>query len=76
MHPIFTKISSAFVYGPLTNEELATITVARSQVPEPDGWYVGVQMELPHLVDKKIFKWVPPVLEQPAEVVSEEPQPE
>jgi hypothetical protein len=33
-------------------------------------------MELPHLADKKIFKWVPPVLEQPAEVVSEEPQPE
>lgn len=76
MHPIFNKISSPFVYGPLTNEELATITVAKTQVPEPDGWYVGLYMELEHLAHKKVFKWVPPVLEQPEEVPSEEPQPE
>lgn len=52
-----------FVYGPLTKEELDSITVAKAQVPEPDGWYVGTAVELSHLSEKKIFKWTPPVIE-------------
>lgn len=63
MHYIFEKISMPFVYGPLTKEELDSITVAKVQVPEPDGWYVGTATELTHLVDKKVFKWVPPKME-------------
>jgi hypothetical protein len=63
MHPIFEKISMPFVYGPLTKEELDSIVVSKSQVPEPDGWYVGTIVEQTHLTEKKIFKWVPPVME-------------
>ena len=63
MHPIFEKISMPFVYGPLTKEELDSITVAKAQVPEPDGWYVGTAVELADLSNKKVFKWVPPVME-------------
>ena len=63
MHPIFEKISMPFVYGPLTKEELDSITVAKAQVPEPDGWYVGTTVELADLSNKKVFKWVPPVME-------------
>lgn len=53
-----------FVYGPLTKEEVDSITVSKSQVPEPDGWYVGTVVEQAHLAGKKIFKWVPPVIEE------------
>lgn len=69
MHPIFEKISMPFVYGPLTQEELNSVTVPKSQVPEPDGWYVGTAVELADLAHKKMFKWVPPVMEEapPAE---------
>ena len=69
MHPIFEKISMPFVYGPLTQEELNSVTVSKSQVPEPDGWYVGTVVELVDLANKKVFKWVPPVMEEapPAE---------
>jgi len=68
MHYIFEKISMPYVYGPLTKEEVDTITVAKAQVPEPDGWYVGTAIEQPQLAEKKIFKWVPPVIEElPAE---------
>ena len=69
MHPIFEKISMPFVYGPLTQEELNSVTVPKSQVPEPDGWYVGTVVELVDLANKKVFKWVPPVMEEapPAE---------
>lgn len=58
-----------FVYGPLTQEELNSIKVPKSQVPEPDGWYVGTAVELVDLAHKKMFKWVPPVMEEapPAE---------
>jgi len=63
MHPIFEKISMPFVYGPLTKEELDSVTVSKSMIPEPDGWYVGTPIELPELAHKKIFKWVPPVME-------------
>ena len=58
-----------FVYGPLTQEELNSVTVPKSQVPEPDGWYVGTVVELVDLANKKVFKWVPPVMEEapPAE---------
>ena len=63
MHPIFEKISMPFIYGPLTQEEVNTVNVAKSLVPEPDGWYVGTSVELPDLSNKKIFKWVPPVME-------------
>jgi hypothetical protein len=64
MHPIFNKISMPFVYGPLTQEEADSITVGKSQVPEPDGFYVGTAVELANLANKKIFKWVPPVIEE------------
>ena len=64
MHSIFNKISMPFVYGPLTQEEADSIAVAKSQVPEPDGFYVGTAVEQAHLSDKKIFKWVPPVMEE------------
>lgn len=69
MHPIFEKISMPFVYGPLNQDELNSITVPKSQVPEPDGWYVGTAVELPNLAEKKVFRWVPPVMEEapPAE---------
>jgi len=69
MHPIFEKISLPFVYGPLTQEEVNSITVSKALVPEPDGWYVGTAVELSDLAHKKIFKWVPPVMEDapPAE---------
>lgn len=69
MHPIFEKISMPFVYGPLTQEEVNSITVPKSQVPEPDGWYVGTAVELVNLTHKKVYKWVPPVMEEapPAE---------
>jgi hypothetical protein len=69
MHPIFNKISLPFVYGPLTQEEADSIVVSKAQVPEPDGYYVGTAVEQTHLSDKKIFKWVPPVMEDapPAE---------
>jgi hypothetical protein len=63
MHPIFEKISMPFVYGPLNQEELESITVAKSMVPEPDGWYAGTAIEIHELAHKKIFKWVPPVME-------------
>ena len=64
MHPIFDKITTPFVYGPLTQEEVDTVTVAKSLVPEPDGYYVGTLIEQPQLVDKKIFKWIPPIIEE------------
>lgn len=69
MHPIFEKISMPFVYGPLNQDELNSVTVPKSQVPEPDGWYVGTSVELPNLAEKKVFRWVPPVMEEapPAE---------
>jgi hypothetical protein len=69
MHPIFEKISLPFVYGPLTQDEVNSVTVSKAQVPEPDGWYVGTAVELANLAHKKIFKWVPPIMEdaQPAE---------
>ena len=66
MHPIFEKISMPFVYGPLTQEEVNLITVSKALVPEPDGWYVGTAVELADLSHKKIFKWVPPVIEEEA----------
>jgi hypothetical protein len=66
MHPIFEKISLPFVYGPLTQEEVNSITVSKALVPEPDGWYVGTAVELSDLAHKKIFKWVPPVIEEEA----------
>jgi nitric oxide synthase oxygenase domain/subunit len=66
MHPIFEKISLPFVYGPLTQEEVNSITVSKALVPEPDGWYVGTAVEVSNLADKKIFKWVPPVIEEEA----------
>lgn len=58
-----------FVYGPLNQDELNSVTVPKSQVPEPDGWYVGTSVELPNLAEKKVFRWVPPVMEEapPAE---------
>lgn len=62
-HPIFDKIHMPFVYGPLTQEEVDTIGVAKSLVPEIDGFYVGTMVEVPNLADKKMFKWVPPVAE-------------
>jgi hypothetical protein len=64
MHPIFEKISMPFIYGPLTKNEVDTVTVPKSLVPESDGWYVGTAVELSHLAEKKVFKWVPPVLEE------------
>ena len=64
MHYIFEKIPMPFVYGPLTKEELDSVTVSKAQVPEPDGWYIGTTVEQTHLSDKKIFKWVPPVIEE------------
>lgn len=64
MHPIFDKITMPFVYGPLTQEEVDTVTVAKSLVPEPDGYYVGTLIEQSHLAEKKIFKWVPPTIEE------------
>ena len=63
MHPIFNKISMPFVYGPLTQEEVDTVTVAKSLVPEPEGFYIGVAQEIPGMADKKVFKWVPPTME-------------
>jgi nitric oxide synthase oxygenase domain/subunit len=66
MHPIFEKISLPFVYGPLTQEEVNSVTVSKALVPEPDGWYVGTAVEVSNLADKKIFKWVPPVVEEEA----------
>ncbi len=66
MHPIFEKISLPFVYGPLTQEEVNSVTVSKALVPEPDGWYVGTAVEVSNLADKKIFKWVPPVIEEEA----------
>lgn len=76
MHHIFSKISNPFVYGPLTKEEVDSVALSKSLVPEPDGWYLGVNQEIQALAHKKIFKWVPPVLEQPEETPSEESQPE
>jgi hypothetical protein len=75
MHKIFSKISSPMVYGPLTKEELDQISIPKTAVPESDGWYVGVNSEIPSLAEKKIFKWVPPVLEEtPVETpTAEEP---
>ena len=69
MHPIFEKISMPFVYGPLNQDELNSVNVPKSQVPEPDGWYVGTAVALPTLAEKKVFRWVPPVMEEapPAE---------
>ena len=63
MHPIFEKISMPFVYGPLTQEQANSVTVPKALVPESDGWYVGTSVELPELAEKKVFKWVPPVME-------------
>lgn len=73
MHQIFNKILKPFVYGPLTKEEVNSVAIAKSQVPEPDGWYIGTMIEQPHLEHKKIFKWVPPVIEEspPSESPSE-----
>jgi hypothetical protein len=53
----------------LTQDEVNSVTVPKAQVPEPDGWYVGTAVELADLAHKKIFKWVPPVMEDapPAE---------
>jgi hypothetical protein len=77
MHKIFSKISSPMVYGPLTKEELDQISIPKTAVPESDGWYVGVNSEIPSLAEKKIFKWIPPVLEEaPVETPAEEPTPE
>ena len=64
MHYIFSKIHMPFVYGPLTEEEANSIPVAKSMVPEVEGYYVGTHVELPDMADKKVFKWVPPVLEE------------
>lgn len=64
MHPIFEKISFPFVYGPLTQEEVDSVTVAKSLVPEPDGYYIGTAIEQTHLTDKKVFRWVPPTMEE------------
>ena len=63
MHPIFSKISMPFVYGPLTQEEVDSVNVAKSLVPEPDGYYIGTMQEILELAEKKVFKWVPPVME-------------
>jgi hypothetical protein len=51
MHYIFEKIPMPFVYGPLTKEEVDSVTIAKAQVPEPDGWYIGTQIEQVHLTD-------------------------
>lgn len=64
MHFIFEKISLPFVYGPLTQEEVNSVTVAKSLVPESDGYYVGTVIEQTHLASKKVFKWVPPTMEE------------
>ena len=64
MHYIFEKIHTPFVYGPLTQEEVDTVMVAKSQVPEAEGWYVGTFEEQPQLAEKKVFKWVPPSMEE------------
>lgn len=64
MHHIFTKIASPFVYGPLTKEEVDSVGIAKVQIPEPDGWYIGTTEEVSHLSSKKLFKWVPPVIEE------------
>lgn len=53
-----------FVYGPLTQEEADSVVVAKSLVRETDGFYVGTTVELPHLAEKKVFKWVPPTMEE------------
>jgi len=62
MHSIFNKISAPFVYGPLTQEEVDTVHVPMSLVPEPDGFYIGTHQEMPDLESKKVFKWVPPTM--------------
>ena len=53
-----------FVYGPLTQEQADAVQVSKSQVPEPDGFYIGTTVELPEYAHLKIFKWVPPVIEE------------
>lgn len=63
MHPIFSKISLPFVYGPLTLEEVESISCNKNMVPEPDGYYAGALEEQPHLAHKKVFRWVPPTPE-------------
>lgn len=64
MHPIFEKIVTPYVYGPLTQEEVDTIVVPKSLIPEPDGYYAGTYLEQPQLEHKKLFKWVPPTIEE------------
>ena len=64
MQEIFEKIPSPYVYGPLTKEEVDSITVHKVQIPEPDGYYVGTTVELAELAEKKLFKWVPPSTEE------------
>lgn len=62
---IYDKIPMPYVYGPLNLSEVESIAVSKHQIPEPDGWYVGTSVEIPHLASKKVFKWIPPVLEAP-----------
>lgn len=64
MHYIFSKISMPFVYGPLTQEEADSVAVAKCLVIEPEGCYVGTSVEVPHLEGKKVFKWVPPTMDE------------
>lgn len=64
MHYIFEKITMPYVYGPLTQEEVDTVVVQKTLAPEPDGFYIGTLQEQPQLEGKKIFKWVPPTMEE------------
>jgi len=64
MQHIFDKIPLPFVYGPLTKEEVDSVTVHKVQIPEPDGYYIGTTIQLADFTDRKLFKWVPPVIDE------------
>lgn len=62
--PTSPVLNDTYSYGPLTQEEVDAIVVPKSLIPEPDGYYVGTYQEQPQLENKKLFKWVPPTIEE------------
>lgn len=54
MISLFERFDDPYIYGPLSDEEMATIRVSHRTVKLDDGWYIGVGEEIPEWQDRFI----------------------
>lgn len=56
MIPITQRFDDSYIYGPLTRQELALITVGYRVIELADGFYVGINKEMPAWADRQILR--------------------